>query len=673
MQSKLLSGLNAEQRSAVVTIDVPLLVLAGAGSGKTRVITRKIAWLIDECGISPHAIAALTFTNKAAREMKARAGKLVHGKKARGLHVSTFHRLGLRILREEYARLGYRRRFSLFDADDSRQVVRDILKDEHSDRVDAVEATHAQISRWKSALTTPDQALTGAEDELQQQAARAYTVYQRYLHAYNAVDFDDLIVQPVRLFQSYPTVLDRWQNRLRYLLVDEYQDTNGAQYGLLKLLAGPRAALTAVGDDDQAVYSWRGAQPDNLNLLRDDFPRLQVIKLEQNYRSAPRILRTANALIGNNPHLFNKRLWSDLPETGPITVLACEDDRDEAQQVASRIAEHHLIRKLDYRNYAVLYRGNYQSRAMERALRELQIPYTISGGTSFFERSEVRDIIAYLRLIVNPDDDAAFLRIVNVPRREVGATTLERLATYAAQRETSLFSSCFEMGLAGAVGERSQLRLEQFATFVGRLGDSGEPAGAIARELIDGIGFYDWLRDNCQDSRASDRRIENVEELLVWMDRLVARDADRDLGAVLNYMSLMDRLDKSESNSSADEVQLMTLHAAKGLEFPCVFLIGFEEGLLPHRENLDGPDSEEERRLAYVGITRAQRRLFLSYAEKRRRYGEEQICEPSRFLSELPEAELEWKGTKQAPASPEDRRESRRTHLAAMRGLLGDS
>ncbi|HET6726017.1 MAG TPA: UvrD-helicase domain-containing protein, partial [Gammaproteobacteria bacterium] len=437
MPSSILSGLNPEQRAAVVTIDAPLLVLAGAGSGKTRVITRKIAYLIAECGIPPHAIAALTFTNKAAREMKSRAADLLRGRDTKGLHVSTFHTLGLRILREEHACLGYRRGFSLFDADDSRQLVRDILKDERNDRVEAVDAAQMRISNWKSAMILPEQALAEAEDELAVHDARAYEAYQRYLKAYNAVDFDDLIVQPARLFEEAPDLLDKWQNRLRYLLIDEYQDTNGAQYGLLKRLAGPRAALTAVGDDDQSVYSWRGARPDNLAHLQNDFPHLKVIKLEQNYRSAPRILRAANALIANNPHLFAKRLWSELKEAGPIKVLACEDDRDEAAQVAAQIVDHRLTSRLKFSDYAVLYRGNHQSRAIEAALREQQIPYAISGGTSFFDRSEVRDLIAYLRLIVNPDDDAAFLRIVNVPRREIGATTLERLGHYAGERGTT--------------------------------------------------------------------------------------------------------------------------------------------------------------------------------------------------------------------------------------------
>lgn len=672
MPSSILSGLNPEQRAAVVTIDAPLLVLAGAGSGKTRVITRKIAWLIAECGIAPDAIAALTFTNKAAREMKSRAGKLLRGRQARGLNVSTFHTLGLRILRAERARLGYRRGFSLFDAEDGRQLVRDILKERRDDRAEMIDAIQAQISAHKSALSTPDEAIAGAQDDAALHTARAYEAYQRHLRAYNAVDFDDLIAQPVHLFRGEPAVLEVWQNRLRYLLIDEYQDTNGAQYEFLKLLAGARAALTAVGDDDQSVYSWRGARPENLTHLKRDFPQLKVVKLEQNYRSAPRILRAANGLIAHNPHLFAKRLWSELGECAPIKVLDCADERDEADRVAAEIANHRLLNRLDYGSYAILYRGNHQARAMERALREQQIPYAVSGGTSFFDRSEVRDVLAYLRLIANPDDDAAFLRIVNLPRREIGAATLEKLGGYAGERHSSLFSACFEIGLAAVLGPRQQVRLRQFAEFIGRLGESNATPAALARQLIDAIGYADWLRDACRDARTAERRMENVEELLNWLDNLVKQDPERDLAAILSHMSLMDRLDKTESAEKPDQAQLMTLHAAKGLEFSCVFLIGFEEGILPHRENLEEPGVEEERRLAYVGITRAQRCLYLSYAARRRRFGEDVACEPSRFLNELPAAEFDWPGGEARPVDPEARDENRRTQLAALRGLLAE-
>jgi ATP-dependent DNA helicase Rep len=664
-----LAGLNPEQRAAVVYIDGPLLVLAGAGSGKTRVITRKIAWLIGECGTAAANIAALTFTNKAAREMKARVTALLGGKRGAGLHVSTFHSLGLAILRAEYSRLGYRRGFSLFDAEDSRQVVREILKSERADRAEVLESVYGRISMWKSALVSPEAALAEASDAADERAARAYAAYQRYLHAYNALDFDDLIVQPARLFESDRAVLDAWQNRLRYLLVDEYQDTNGAQYRLLKLLAGPRAALTAVGDDDQSVYSWRGARPENLALLKEDYPRLKVIKLEQNYRSAPGILRAANGLIAHNQHVFEKRLWSELADSAPVTVLSCENERDEAERIAARIVSHRLANRLGFGDYAVLYRGNHQARLVERALREQQVPYQVSGGTSFFNRSEIKDIVAYLRLIANPDDDAAFLRIVNVPRREIGATTLEKLGRYAGERATSLFNTCFVMGLAAHLNDRARERLWQFAEFIGRLGEREAAPSALARELIEAIGYERWLLDNCKNPKTAARRMDNVGELLGWLENLGKRNAEQGLAQMLNHMSLMDRLNQADADAAGERVQLMTLHAAKGLEFACVFLIGFEEELLPHRENMEGPGLEEERRLVYVGMTRARRHLFLTHAAKRRRYGEEVAVMPSRFLEELPAKELDWAGRKEN-LTPEVRIERGREHLAALRSVL---
>ncbi|HET7674981.1 MAG TPA: UvrD-helicase domain-containing protein [Gammaproteobacteria bacterium] len=667
----ILSGLNPEQRAAAAYTDGPLLVLAGAGSGKTRVITCKIAYLVAERGVDAAHIAALTFTNKAAREMKARAAALLPGKRGAALNVSTFHTLGLRILRSEHARLGYRRGFTLFDAEDSRQLVRDILKEANEDRAEAIDVMQMRVSDYKSCLLTSEEAAAKADDALALRAAQVYAAYQRYLRAYNAVDFDDLIARPVQLFRDEPTVLEVWQNRLRYLLVDEYQDTNGAQYELLKMLAGAHAALTAVGDDDQSVYSWRGARPDNLLYLQQDFPSLKVIKLEQNYRCAPRILRAANALIGNNPHLFAKRLWSELKECAPIRVLACADERDEAERVVTEIADRKLLKRCEYGDCAVLYRGNHQARAMERALRERQIPYAVSGGTSFFDRGEVRDVLAYLRLIANPDDDAAFLRIVNLPRREIGATTLEKLGHYAGERHCSLFSACFGADLDTILAPRQQAGLRQFAKFIGQLGESDATPAAIARQVVQGVGYADWLRDSCRDAKAAERRMENVNELLGWLDNLVKQDPERDLAATMNHLSLMDRLDKTETEKD-NRVQLMTLHAAKGLEFDCVFLIGFEEELLPHRENLEGPGVEEERRLAYVGITRARRALYLSYAARRRRYGEEAACTPSRFLTELPAAELDLPGNGK-PADPVRRDEQRRTHLAALRGLLDEA
>ncbi|MDO9240054.1 MAG: UvrD-helicase domain-containing protein, partial [Methylicorpusculum sp.] len=414
-----MAELNSQQQSAVRTIEHPLLVLAGAGSGKTRVITEKIAYLVKQ-GTAARHIAAVTFTNKAAREMKTRVSKLLDDKQIRGLTVSTFHSLGLEILRKEHKTLGYKASLTLFDEQDKQTLLKNLVNHGSKDcDIDDVDRYAWQIGQWKNAFVTPEHALSYATQE-QVPAAHLYSDYIRSLKAYNAVDFDDLILLPVLLFQEHAAVLEKWQNKIRYLLVDEYQDTNITQYQLVKLLAGNLGRFTVVGDDDQSIYAWRGAQPENLVQLQKDYPRLQVIKLEQNYRSAGRILKVANKLIANNPHVFEKRLWSELGYGDPLRVLSHKDEVTEAKQVVSEIIHHKFKTGSSYKDYAILYRGNHQSRLFERALRENNVPYFISGSTSFFAFSEIKDILSYLRLFSNPDDDAAFLRIINTPRRELG-------------------------------------------------------------------------------------------------------------------------------------------------------------------------------------------------------------------------------------------------------------
>ncbi|MCW8840431.1 MAG: UvrD-helicase domain-containing protein, partial [Gammaproteobacteria bacterium] len=489
-----MSDLNPRQKEAVRYIDGPLLVLAGAGSGKTRVITQKIAYLIQQCGISPAHIAAVTFTNKAAREMKERVGQLLKGKETRGLRVSTFHTLGLDIIRRELTTLGYKSGFSIFDAADSAGLLRELMRKEGGDN-ELERLVQQRISSWKNAFVTPEQALAGADDPLDHNAALLYAGYNRHLKAFNAVDFDDLIMLPVTLFEQHPAILEKWQNRLRYLLVDEYQDTNATQYRLVMLLVGLRGALTVVGDDDQSIYAWRGAQPENLALLSQDFPGLRVIKLEQNYRSMGRILKSANQLIANNPHVFDKRLWSELGYGDPLKVINCADEKDEALKVASAILHQRFQHRTDYNDFAILYRGNHQSRLFEQALREHKIPYTLSGGNSFFSYTEVKDIMAYLRLLVNPDDDSAFLRVVNTPRREIGASTVEKLGGYATGRGISLFAASFELGLKAQINERAHARLSRFVHWLVDIGDRarrGDPIQAV-RELVRDIDYQSWL------------------------------------------------------------------------------------------------------------------------------------------------------------------------------------
>ncbi len=667
-----LHSLNPAQRAAVTHLGSPLLVLAGAGSGKTRVITQKIAWMVGEQGLAPAHVAAVTFTNKAAREMKQRVGGLLPPERLEGLTVSTFHTLGMRLLREEHARIGYRRNFTLFDAEDSLTLLRELLKLERSDKAEVLERAQWQVSAWKSGLLDPDTALKKAANDHELRHARLYQDYQRHLQAYNAMDFDDLISKPVHLLESDAEAREKWQNRLRYLLVDEYQDTNAAQYRLLKALAGPRAAFTVVGDDDQSIYSWRGAQPENLKLLQEDFSTLKVVKLEQNYRSVRRILRVANGLIGHNPHLFEKKLWSDLGEGEPLRVLPCADAGAEAERVVTEIAGQKLKERGRHGDYAVLYRSNHQSRLFEKALREQRIPYEISGGTSFFDRGEVRDLVAYLRLLVNPDDDSAFLRIVNLPRRELGAVTLEKLGGYASQRHVSLFSACFEAGLREHVPERSAEKLHEFASWVSRTAEHAEtePAAAVVKQMLEDIGYEGWLKDSARDLATAERKWENVQEFVQWLEKPAAGEPAT-LADTLARLALMDMLDRQEGDKG-DAVQLMTLHAAKGLEFPHVFLVGVEEEILPHRNSAEGESVEEERRLFYVGITRARRSLTLSYADRRRRYGEDVSCTPSRFLKELPQDDLAFEGTA-APATPEERVARGKAYLDSLRDFLTES
>jgi ATP-dependent DNA helicase Rep len=665
-------SLNPAQLEAVRYTAGPLLVLAGAGSGKTRVITQKIAALVAG-GTAPYNIAAVTFTNKAAREMRQRVAALLDAETAKALKVSTFHTLGLNVLKREYGNLGYKRGFTIFDAHDSRNLVKELLKNDNADTEGAIDAACAAFSAWKSELVTPDAALVGAADELEQARARQYAAYQRALQAYNALDFDDLIVRPVFLFRELPRVLEAWQDRIQYMLGDEYQDTNIAQYQLMGQLVGARGAFTVVGDDDQSIYAWRGARPDNLKSLASDYPALKVIKLEQNYRSSGRILAAANGLIGNNPHLFDKRLWSAHGPGDRIRVLVARDGADEADRVAMEIMRMRMERGGEWRDFAVLYRGNFQARPFEQALRALEIPYSVTGGTSFFDRTEVKDVLAYLRLIANPDDDAAFLRIVNVPRREIGSATLEKLGDWASGRGLGLLAACLEAGLHGVLPSRTVERLHGFARRMIELGDEAEegaPVDELARELIEELGYRDWLFENARDPRQAETANENLAELLDWLGRASRSDDAPTLADALRKLSLMDMLDRQSDDESDDRVRLMTLHAAKGLEFPTVFLAGCEEELLPHRANLEGPGLEEERRLAYVGITRAQQRLFMSYARRRKRFGETLECTPSRFLEELPAEVLEWEG--RVELSPEETKARAHTAIAGLRSMLAE-
>jgi ATP-dependent DNA helicase Rep len=632
---------NPPQREAIRYLDGPLLVLAGAGSGKTRVITEKIAYLIESCGFSPSNIAAITFTNKAAREMQERVTRLLAGRPAKGLTISTFHALGVRILREEAKALGYKPNFSILDASDTFAIVSELAGSVDKGNIRKLQSL---MSNWKSSLVSPDQARKDARNETEALAANAFASYAATLRAYQAVDFDDLIALPVTLFEDHPEVRDKWQNRLRYLLIDEYQDTNAGQYRMLRLLAGPRAAFTAVGDDDQAIYGWRGADIENLRGLPRDYPNLKVIKLEQNYRSTVRILKAANALIAHNEKLFDKKLWSDLGHGDPITVSVCQDGEKEAEAVVMKLQAHRFEHRGAFRDYAILYRGNFQARALEQLLRNQRIPYLLSGGQSFFEKTEIKDITAYLRLLANSDDDPAFIRAVSTPRRGVGASTLQALGSYAGERQLPLFAAAFEQGFAQRVQARQLAPLLEFCEFINRLQARAarEPAAQVMPDLLSAIAYEDWLLEH-DEARAARIKLTNVQDFCDWLGKK-GDEEQKTLIDLTQTIALINMLDKQDAD--LDAVQLSTLHAAKGLEFKHVFLIGIEEGVLPHREAEADNRIEEERRLMYVGITRAQRSLHLSYAEKRKQGRELIPCRASRFIDEMGREDLRFSGGK---------------------------
>lgn len=654
-----------------------MLVLAGAGSGKTSVITRKIAYLIETCGIKALHIAAVTFTNKAANEMKERVSSLVKGNAARGLTVSTFHNLGLNIIRKELSHLGLRPGFSIFDSQDSSALIKELMLKHAGDDTDLIDFIQQQISNWKNDLLSPEQALERAENPHQQLAARVFGLYNRQLRAYNGVDFDDLIALPTLLFTSKPEVLERWQRKIHYLLVDEYQDTNISQYLLIKLLVGDRKGLTVVGDDDQSIYAWRGARPENLMQLKQDFPDLKVVMLEQNYRSTSLILRAANQLISNNPHDFNKQLWSELGSGDPIRVISCRNEEAEADRIVADIIDQRIRRQAHYRDFAILYRGNHQSRLIEMRLQQYQVPYKLNGGTSFFSRAEVKDILSYLKVLINPDDDNAFLRIINLPRREIGASTLEKLSHYAGERRISMLSACTEVGLSTLLKTKQYSQLQTFAHWIAsthRRCYEEDPIAAI-RQMVRDIDYETWVYQNCNSDVQAERRMANVwflvDSLNRTLERLQEDNPDADISDAINRLLLIDMLERQEQEDDTDRVQLLTLHASKGLEFPHVYLMGMEEELLPHRNSIEEDTIEEERRLAYVGITRAQRTLTLTLTQQRKQYGELIDTSPSRFLDELPDEDLIWEGREKDSAKVGA--EDARARLSGLRALLAEN
>lgn len=673
------SQLNNKQEEAMKYTQGPLLVLAGAGSGKTSVITRKIAYLVQHCRIPAHRITAMTFTNKAAREMKERVTKLLSREEAKGLSVSTFHTFGLNLLRLELKNLPLKANFSILDADDCKRILMDLM---HRDNLSGAESKELiakamkKISDWKNDLILPEQAHSTCETPEDVQFAHLYQLYERNLRAYNAVDFDDLIVIPTRLLQENAEVRDKWQNRVRYLLVDEYQDTNTAQYILVKLLVGVMGQFTAVGDDDQSIYAWRGAKPENMALLKQDFPNLHIIKLEQNYRSTSRILKAANCVIQNNPHIFDKKLWSDKGHGEVIRIITCRNDDDEAERVVKDLLTHKLMNGKNWKDYAVLYRGNFQARVLETQLRQMQIPYKLSGGTSFFARAEIKDVMSYLRLIINPEDDSAFLRIINTPKRAIGPVTLEKLGLFSQENNLSLLGASADQRLSMVLPKKAETQLHEFAdfiaTFTRELLEDDEPVPKV-RQMMNEAGYMDYVREQSATPAQEKSKLDNIENLFTSIQNLINRAEDVDeknIVSVIRKLVLLDLLEQQQEEEDTDKVNLLTLHAAKGLEFPYVYIMGLEEELLPHKNSIAAETIEEERRLMYVGITRARQGLTLTLAEQRKNGGQMKQMTPSRFLDELPQDELEWLGRKKKIAANVDPKEQAQQYLANLKALL---
>ncbi|MCV2886177.1 DNA helicase Rep [Aestuariibacter sp. AA17] len=666
--------LNPGQSEAVSYISGPCLVLAGAGSGKTRVITNKIAYLVRECDIPARYIAAVTFTNKAAREMKERVGQTLGRKEARGLKVSTFHTLGLTIIKSEVKNLGIKAGFSLFDDKDSLALLKDLTQDELDGDKEQLALLQTCISNWKNDLILPEQLQKIALSPGEVDFARFYQRYQEHMRAYNALDFDDLILMPTLLLKNNQEVRTKWQNKIRYLLVDEYQDTNTSQYELVRLLVGERARFTVVGDDDQSIYSWRGAKPQNLVLLKEHFPRLRVIKLEQNYRSSGRILHCANILIQNNPHVFEKKLFSELAYGEPLRIIFAKNEEHEAERVVAELIAHKFMNGTQFKDYAILYRGNHQSRVFEKVLMNNRIPYKISGGMSFFGRAEVKDVMAYLRLLVNQDDDNALLRIINTPSRGIGRATLEKLGNFANVLNSSMFEAACHPRLQDVLSGKALVAVEQFSRWVVELSDRAVRGDGVAtlREMIKAMGYEEWLYETSTSPKAAEMAMANISTLFGWVTGMLEGndlEPPMTLQEVVNRLILRDMMERGEDEDDSDQVQLMTLHASKGLEFPYVFMVGMEEGLLPHQSSIDEDNIEEERRLGYVGITRAQRELFFTLAKERRQFGELIHPEPSRFLYELPQDDVMWEH-KKAKQSAEERQQKGQTSIANLRNML---
>mgnify|MGYP000256483157 CR=1 FL=1 len=667
--------LNSQQQNAVTYTTTPLLVLAGAGCGKTRVITEKMAYLVNTGACPVERIFAITFTNKAAKEMQERIKGRLDKDLSKGLSISTFHSLGLTILKKHYEDIGYKKNFTLFDSHDTLALIHDIAYESFQLPKENSKFIQSRISFWKSSLLVPSQVVP--ENDLEKQAQFVYEEYQKYLKSYNSFDFDDLIFQPIQLFKNNEIVREKWSDRFRYILIDEYQDTNESQYQMLKYLAQGKNRFTVVGDDDQSIYAWRGSRPENLRHLQEDYPALRVIKLEQNYRSTGRILNVANKLIENNSHIFEKKLWSDSAYGDPIKVVNVLNEEDEAQYIASDIFFDRVKENSKNSDYAILIRNNYQSFILERYMQMNKIPYVISGGTSFFAKAEIKDIISYLRLIVNLDDDRAFLRVVNTPKREIGSATIHKLSEVANDKHTSFFQTLYNLENID-IRPAAKYNLSKFKDLV--IGAQQEIISSISPsemkkilgKFIDDIEYRQWLVDSSSSEKQAEFRFSNILELIKWITTQLEDESYnglQSLSAILNKMLLIDMLDRDNEDKNDNQVQRITMHSSKGLEFKKVYVMGMEEGILPSQNSIDEESIEDERRLAYVAITRAKEKLTITLTKYRKRFGEKQTTQPSRFLDELPESDIDWIGGKKE--CPKARQENTKKSLENLKNMFG--
>ncbi len=656
----LIDELNEHQREAVLATEGPLLVLAGAGSGKTRVLTYRIAHLILGMGVAPRSILAFTFTNKAAGEMRERVAGLLGGS-PRDLWVGTFHSTGVRILRLKGKDLGIDPGFSIYDTDDQEALIRRILKDlEMAERDLTPKTVRSAISSAKNALMTPKEFEDRAESFRDQKIARVFAEYKNRLRSANALDFDDLIGEPIRLFEEHPEVRDLFAERFRYVLVDEFQDTNPAQMRLIEQLASAHENLCVVGDDDQSIYGWRGADVRNILSFERLYPKARAVRLEQNYRSTGIILDAANAVVRHNRARKEKTLWTDREGGDLLNVTVVGDAEEEAVRVVAAVAEEVNRKGVPLAEVAILYRTNAQSRALETAFRNAAVPYELVGGTAFYQRREVKDLLAYLRLLVNPDDDVAFARVVNVPKRGIGATSLERLAVHAYREGTSLYRSLATVGEAGEIPGGARKKLAEFHDLIEEFkGRAADPVDEVLKEIVERLGYLDFLEHDDPDTAGD--RAENLEELVAGARLFAERSEGGDVSAFLNEVALLTDVDRVDEK--AEKVRLMTIHNAKGLEFRVVCVAGMEEGLLPHVSSQDDDDAlEEERRLFYVALTRAKDRVHLYSAMSRQRWGGTTTALLSRFVEEIPEALMRveerpraWGGVSRARRYERDR------------------